>query len=991
MGNFMFKTVLKLAKKKLEKPEFKKEIYNEETGHVWNARIYFTTEDGKEHLYIIFKNGNVEIGSEPLENPTIKLTFKNSEVLAKLYRTSPQNTMVSLLNNHFRYEGNLTDIARFSFLTAYLLQGRKKKFQKRQVKKVKKKILNYDEFVDWENGASKYKPSKNKILKYKVDKVKFLEDPYLGKYKIQDFKRINYLKYRHFQTPGTVCTERAKLLTDYFKEHGFLKEDGNDDHPELRQGKMLNHVLSNKKPIIQDNDLLAGTTTTREKGVLLYPDTGAVALWPELYTIDNRELNPYEITQEDIDILNYEVFPYWSDRNIREYCRTMTGNPLSQRLDEVWILYFMWKTQTISHTIPGFPSVLETGLEKIKDNADEHKNSASDKKKQDFYEGLSLSIQGVINYATNLSKEAQKLADTIDDSRSSDVQKQRKRELENLSRICAKVPAKPAESFEEAINSIWITWIALHHESMNAGLSLGRLDQWLQPYFEADMQKATSEQEKEDVIKKTIELMGCFFLRTGDHLPLVPDIGNYLFGGSSSDQALTVGGVDEKGENAVNDMTYIILKVTEMLCLRDPNMNARYHPDKNSKEYLNRLCEVNINTAATPSIHNDKQMIKALTIQGIPIEHARTWAATGCVEPTICGKHFGHTNCMMLNTVAPLEMTLNNGYHPIISEIWQIGPTTGNLNDLETYEDFLKAYKTQLHFLVDNSVEYNNNLGKTHQLLHPTPLLSSLIEGSMEKGQDLVDGAALYNTSGVALVGLTDVIDSLKVIKELVYDRKIIDLPTLNDIIKVNFETNLGKEIFQQIEKIDMFGSDDAESNEIGKDLVSYLYEDFLSYENYRGGKYLAGFWSMSNHVAFGTLSGALPNGRKAYKSFTPGLTPAPGRKDELIQNIHSVASLDTLKMPNNLAFNVKLIPNSSDSHDETLNYFNSYVKSYYDLGGMQIQFNVITSDLLRDAMNHPEDYGWLIVRISGYNAYFTDLNRDMQLELIERHEFVTH
>ncbi|MFX1297982.1 MAG: pyruvate formate lyase family protein, partial [Promethearchaeota archaeon] len=375
----------------------------------------------------------------------------------------------------------------------------------------------------------------------------------------------------------------------------------------------------------------------------------------------------------------------------------------------------------------------------------------------------------------------------------------------------------------------------------------------------------------------------------------------------------------------------------------------------------------------------------------IPIEDARTWAATGCVEPTICGKHFGHTNCMMLNSVAALEMTLNNGYHPVISDKWQIGPTTGNLNEFKTYQDFLNAYKTQLHFLIDNSVEYNNNLGKTHQILHPTPLLSSLIKGPMEKGKDLVDGAAIYNSSGVAIVGLTDVIDSLKVIKDLIYDRKIIDLPTFNDVIKANFETKLGIEIFQQIEKLELFGSDDAESNEIGKDLVNYIYEDFLSHKNYRGGRYMAGFWSMSNHVAFGTLSGALPNGRKAFKSFTPGLTPSPGRKDQLIQNIHSVASLDSLKMPNNLAFNVKLVPNSSDSHDETLNYFNSYIKSYYDLGGMQIQFNVITSDLLRDAMNHPEDYGWLIVRISGYNAYFTDLNRDMQLELIERHEFVSH
>ena len=288
-------------------------------------------------------------------------------------------------------------------------------------------------------------------------------------------------------------------------------------------------------------------------------------------------------------------------------------------------------------------------------------------------------------------------------------------------------------------------------------------------------------------------------------------------------------------------------------------------------------------------------------------------------------------------------------------------------------------------------MQYNNNLGKIHQILKPTPLLSSLIEGPMEKGMDVVEGAAKYNTSGVALVGLTDVIDSLKVIKNLVYDKKSIDFSSFNEIIKKDFETQEGQEIYQLIEKIPRFGSEDEDSILIGKDLVTFLYDDFGSYTNYRGGKYLVGFWSMSNHVAFGSLSGALPSGRRAKKAYTPGLTPAPGRKDLLIQNIHSVAALDALKMPNNLAFNIKLVPNSNDTHEETLNYYNGYAKSYFDLGGMQLQFNTVTSDLLRDAMDHPENYGWLIVRISGYNAYFVDLNKDMQRELVERTEFVTH
>ncbi|TFF97943.1 MAG: formate acetyltransferase [Promethearchaeota archaeon] len=995
MGTFLFRTILKLFKWRLENSsKYRRLIYDEENGYIFNARILFKTENDEEAFHIIFNDGKVTINKGSLEDPTANLIFKDSKDLGKLYRTSSNDQMVMLLKNKFRYKGNMSDILRFSFLTGRVLQSTRKKFMKRYKKKAKNTddiLVSYAEFLRMENLGENGKPKKNKILGYKVDKVKYLDDPYLGKYSIDDFKRLNYLKYRHFNVKGTVSSERAVHLTEYFKKYGFLKEDGNEDTPGLRQGKALKYLLDNKTPIIHNWDLIAGTTTTKEKGVLLFPETGAVAIWPEIYTVDDRELNPYEIIPEEADQLCYEVFPFWANRNIREYCRKMTDNPLSQQLDEVWVLYFMWKTQTISHTIPGFPEVLKRGLLDIKREAEQKEKHTKNQEKKDYYKGMQFALEGVINYAHNLSEKAKEMANDIDDSLSDPLVKQRKKELLKLARICKKVPMKPADTFAEAINSIWITWVCLHQESMNAGLSLGRLDQWLQPYFEKEMQATNSQEKRQEKIEKIIELMGCFYLRAVDHLPLVPDVGNYLFGGSSSDQALTVGGVDENGENAVNDMTYIILKVTEMLTLRDPNVNARCHPEINSREYLDRLCEVNINTSATPSIHNDKQMIKALVNQGIDLEDARTWAATGCVEPTICGKHFGHTNCMLLNTVAAMEMVLNNGIHPVVSELWQLGPETGHLNNFGSYDEFLNAYKKQLHFLVDNSVEYNNNLGKTHQKLKPTPFLSSLIKGPKEKGKDLVDGAAIYNSSGVALVGLTDVIDSLKVVKKLVYDKQVIDLPTLNDIIKNNFKGELGEEIYKMINKIPKFGSDNPESKEIGQDLVNFLYEDFLSYENYRGGKYMVGFWSMSNHVAFGTLSGALPSGRKANKPYTPGLTPAPGKKDELIQNIHSVAALDALKMPNNLAFNIKLIPNGLDTHEETLNYFNSYVKSYFDLGGMQMQFNVVSSDVLRDAMNHPENYGWLIVRISGYNAYFVDLNKDMQLELIERTEYATH
>jgi pyruvate-formate lyase len=500
------------------------------------------------------------------------------------------------------------------------------------------------------------------------------------------------------------------------------------------------------------------------------------------------------------------------------------------------------------------------------------------------------------------------------------------------------------------------------------------------------MKSLNTREEREAYIKHAIELIGNFFFKCQDHLPLVADIGNKLFGGSSSDQAITLGGIDEQGNSAVNDMTYIFLKVTEMLTIRDPNMNARYYPGINSDTYLKRLIEVNMVTTATPSIHNDKAMIQSLKSIGFKEEDARQWCATGCVEPTIPGKHFGHTNSMMFNMVAALEMALNNGVHPLAGE--QIGIKTGSIEEeaFPTFEDFFQAFERQLRFLAYQTIECNNSLGFAHQVIRPTPILSSMFEGPMEVAKDLTEGGARYNTSGVACIGLTDIVDSLMTIKKLVYDEKKVDFKTLHKAINDNFEGY--EKLHTMIQnKVPKFGSDDPEVNNLAQRVVDTVFDIFYNRTNYRGGHYLVGFWSMSNHVAFGTLSGALPSGRLRYKPFTPGLTPENVKGVDLLSSIRTIAALKPEKMPNNIAFNVKVAPDSRDTHEETVNQITAYAKSYFELGGMQMQFNIITTETLKDAMEHPENYRNLLVRVSGYNAYFVELDRDLQLEIINRQQ----
>jgi len=973
-----FKQSLSLLDVVFSRKRYRKEIVNEDTGYTFNAKYQFSTRDGEFDFYLVFNEGEISTGEGKIDDPNITIFYKNRATLAETWNKSADETLEYLLDNRMSYKGNMTYLTKFSYLTS-VATGAKIKGYKGPENQL---ICPIGEILRGEERRT----LKNESLDRIIDNVQYLEDPYLSKYTIDKFSRLKHLKARRRALKPAICVERAKLLTDYHKINGFETDsDGNPIDPELRQAKAVNYIMSNKKPIIHENHLIAGSTTSKEVGVPVYPEFIGTAIWPELRSIGNRKLNPNDIDPKDADILSQKIFPYWMERNVREYCRATFDDPVSQWLEECWVFYFMMKNNAISHTVPGFPIILDKGLEAIKQEAIEKEKIANSSESRNFYKSIQIALDGAIQYSNHLSEEALKKAESLDPNNPEEAR--RIKELKKISRICAKVPAKPADTLHEAIQSIWTSFVCIHCENANSAMSIGRLDQMLQPFFLNDIEKAENQEDRETIIAKAIELVGSLILRINDHDPLVPSIGNKLFGGSSSDDTVTVGGVDNNGNDAVCDMTFIILKTNEMLCFQDPNLNARYYPGINSEEYLRRLVEVNVNMVSSPSIHNDKTMIDALVNEGFALEDARDWAATGCVEPTIVGKHYGHTNCMLLNLVAPLEMALHDGIHPLIGE--QVGPKTGlpTLQKFPTFDDFYDAYKKQLGYLIEKSIEINNYLGKTHQYIHPTPLLSAFYKGPLEKGKDVIQGGAIYNTSGVALVALTDVIDSLLVVRDLIYKKKELDFSTLLYALDDNFE-NGSAELLSKIDQVDKFGSDKPGTQEIADDLIDFCYNEYKKTKNYRGGDYLVGYWSISYHVGYGMLTGALPSGRKAGKALTHGLTPAPGRSDLLLQNIQTIASLNHMKMPNNASFNVKLVPYATDTHTQTLDLFTSYVQSFIDLGGMQWQFNIVTSDTLRDAMEHPEDYRWLIVRVSGYNAYFTKINENMQCEIIERTEY---
>ncbi|MHA1791753.1 MAG: pyruvate formate lyase family protein [Promethearchaeota archaeon] len=795
----------------------------------------------------------------------------------------------------------------------------------------------------------------NEDIAFIAEKAKFTYD---------DFSGLREMREYMVKGKGEFCIERARLITRFLKSKGGL--DYAD--PFTRQAESLKYILEHKKPVIFPGDLLAGDTTSKRKGVLFYPEfLSGGSIMPELLSMQVREQNPYLLPINEVMELDQEIYPFWMDKNIGEILRQDIGDDdLSYRLHEKMFLYMISKMNCQSHTIPDYNRVLSKGIEGIIADIKKKLSRASPDGAV-FYKGLLTVLDGVIAYAENLSKEAERQALQERDP-------VRKARLEEMARINKHVPAKPAASFWEAVQSIWTCMNALYQEQANVGFSIGRIDQLLNQYYVNDVKKGVITK------KDAFEILAHFWLKVGDNLPLVPSAGELLFGGTGSNQAITIGGCDINGVNAVNEVTYLCLDVVELLQVRDPNLNARVRKD-DPPEYTQRLAEVIINTGATPSLVNDKAVIPALKKLGVSENHAFDYAQVGCLEPTSSGRTFGHTGAVLINLMSALELALGNGSsrkHP------DLGPQTGDLASFKTFDDFFNAVKKQLKFIISNATRLNNALGKSWRYLHPQPLLSAIFEGPVESGKCLLDGGATYNSSGVAFIALADLIDSLHAIKEIVFKKKLYSFPKLVKIINKDFKKD--EKLYKFVrDKLEHFGNDDEKVDKIGQELVDYLYSVTTSIKNYRGGIYSPGYWSMTIHSGFGKITGAYPHGKRDGAPLASGLTPVSfGQHSGPTAVFNSLTRLDSSKMPNGMALNMRF-SKSLFKNQEKLEIFKTLFKTYFAMGGMQVQFTIHDPQTLIDAKAHPDKYPDLMVRISGYTAYFNDLNDHMKDEIIQR------
>jgi len=832
-------------------------------------------------------------------------------------------------------------------------------------------------------------------------------------FKLDDFPRLAGLREELISARKTICAERPRLITEFYRNEGFDRVK-----PVLRQARALRYVLERIPAVVFENELIVGSTTRFRYGTPVYPEFMSLALWPELPIIADRNFDPVDITEEEIDILAEEVFPFWKDLTIIEDVRRKNNDPEFLRLMERFVFFILTKANGITHLIPDYPTLVNRGLVTLIDEAADREKRAGDAEAAEFYRAVRTALEGVITfagrYAAECEAEAERLeaglavgreavpeaegieaglvvgreavpeTEGVDAGRigrrgapAEKAESRRAAELREIAAILRRVPSGPAETLHEALQSIWITQVALHQENSNMALSFGRLDQILHPLYERDLAEGRLDR------RRAAELVGCFFIKMGDHAPIAPSMSHEILGGASTNQAVTLGGMNPDGSDAVSGMTYLLLDVSTMLAMREPNICARLHRGS-PPGYRRALVESIYRSGAAPALYGDERIIEALTAHGVSREDAIDYGVVGCVEILSACRTMGMTGAIMFNLAAVLELTLFGGVHPLSG--LRIGPDTGGLSTFERYEDFYNAFRKQLAFLADLAAEGNARFADAHAELHPTPLLSALIRGTMESGRDVTRGGASINSSGVGVIGLADVTDSLAALKDRVFGKGVVTPAELEAALKADFEGH-EKTFAILTRKSPKYGSDDPAADEVAVRLVKTVSSVFRKYRSPRGGRYQVGYWSVTFHTGLGAKIGALPNGRRKGAPLASGATPVSGAAvNGPTASFASTRRLPARFMANCIANNHK-ISRSLLGEPGRLDIFQRLVDGYFSGGGMQVQFTVQDRETLLAAQRNPELHRDLLVRVSGYSAYFCDLNRGMQDEIIARTE----
>ncbi|MDD2335929.1 MAG: glycyl radical protein [Geobacteraceae bacterium] len=780
--------------------------------------------------------------------------------------------------------------------------------------------------------------------------------------------RMEAIKERFIKVTPEICVERAQLITESYKE--------TEDLPiHIRRAKAFEKILNGMTIFIQDDELIVGNQCTKPRSAPVYPEFSCKWLEAELDRLEKRTGDVFLISEEKKQILR-DLFPYWDKKTSNELATSlMTEDALSAQAAGVFTVgnyYF----NGVGHISVDYAKVLAKGLNGIIAEAEAELATLdladpADLKKMHFLNAVISSNKAVINFAGRFAAEAKRLA-------AKEQNAQRKAELQEIARICSKVPGNPAESFWEAVQSFWFVQLVLQLESNGHSISPMRFDQYMYPYLKMDTGIST---------EKAQELLDLLYIKFSEINKVRDEGSTKAFGGYPMFQNLIVGGVDREGEDATNELSFMCLQASANAKLYQPSISIRIHSNTPAALYQ-KAAEVSRLGLGMPAYYNDRFIIPGLLSRGLTREDARDYGIIGCVEPQVAGKTEGWHDAAFFNMAKVLELALNDGVDPLTGN--QLGLKTGDLTSFGSFDEVMKAYKAQMENFVKLLAISDNAVDIAHGERTPLPFLSSMVDDCIVKGKSLQEGGAHYNFTGPQGVGVGNVADSLAAIKKLVFDEKAITLADLKKALATNFEGVELESLRQMLlNRAPKYGNDDEYADLIAQEGALVYCREVEKYTNPRGGKFQPGLYPVSANVPLGTVVGASADGRKSGTPLADGVSPVSGvDQSGPTASVKSVARLDHVIASNGTLLNMKFHP-SALKDDRGIQNLVGVTETFFNGGGTHIQYNVIGRDTLLDAQNHPDNYQDMVVRVAGYSAFFTSLDKAIQDDIIARTEQV--
>ena len=774
-----------------------------------------------------------------------------------------------------------------------------------------------------------------------------------------------------------IDAQRAILATLAYKE--------NLNQPRVMvRAKMLEKVLDNMSIYIEDKSLLAGNQATKNRNAPIFPEYTMEFVMNELDQFEKRDGDIFYITEKTKEQLR-EIAPFWQNNNLRARGEALLPEEVRVFM-ETGVFGMEGKLNAgDAHLAVNYERILKDGLRGYEKRVKEYKaaldlTNPDNVDKYCFYNAVLIVLKAVRNFANRYSVLAKDLAEK-------ELNQERKNELLEISRICSKVPYEPAETFKAAVQSVWFIQLILQIESNGHSLSYGRFDQYMYPYYNRDIKNGTIKESE------ALELLTCLWIKTLTINKVRSQAHTLSSAGSPMYQNVTIAGQTTDKKDAVNDLSFLVLKSVAQTRLTQPNLTVRYHKNIN-KHFLDECVEVMRLGFGMPALNNDEIIIPSFMDWQVKEEDAYNYSAIGCVETAVPGK-WGYrcTGMSYINFPRMLLCTMNNGVDLTSNKRFTKG--YGYFTEMESYEELLKAWDKTIREITRYSVIVENVIDKASERDVPDILCSALTDDCIARGKTIKEGGAVYDFISGLQVGIANMADCLAAIKKLVYEEKKITRQELWDAILDDFSSPKNKKIQEMlIHEAPKYGNDDDYVDQLIVEAYDSYIEEIEKYPNTRynrgpiGGIRYAGTSSISANVGQGMSTMATPDGRNAFEPLAEGCSPAHNSdKNGPTAVFKSVSKLRTNKITGGVLLNQKMTPQML-STEENRQKLELLIKTFFNrLHGYHVQYNIVSKETLIDAQKHPENHKDLIVRVAGYSAFFNVLSKKTQDDIIGRTE----